>query len=125
MEQVIQNYRKIVALIQNKLNDADFQNIAYLNGINEEIKTLKGSVDLNALIEVAILNAENHLNYIENLEKSRSLGRTTEIREKRQQETLLALKLLSNENIREKYHIFFFAIGGFDGRRYNKRFKAT
>lgn len=41
MEQVIQNYRKIVALIQNKLNDADFQNIAYLNGINEEIKTLK------------------------------------------------------------------------------------
>lgn len=82
MEQVIQNYRKIVALIQNKLNDADFQNIAYLNGINEEIKTLKGSVDLNALIEVAILNAENHLSYIENLEKSRPLGRTTEIRER-------------------------------------------
>ncbi|MGT0065334.1 cag pathogenicity island type IV secretion system translocation protein CagI, partial [Helicobacter pylori] len=73
MEQVIQNYRKIVALIQNKLNDADFQNIAYLNGINEEIKTLKGSVDLNALIEVAILNAENHLNYIENLEKKADL----------------------------------------------------
>nr|ABO28617.1 Cag19 [Helicobacter pylori 908] len=66
MEQVIQNYRMIVALIQNKLSDADFQNIAYLNGINGEIKTLKGSVDLNALIEVAILNAENHLNYIEN-----------------------------------------------------------
>ncbi|GAA9225402.1 cag pathogenicity island type IV secretion system translocation protein CagI [Helicobacter pylori] len=73
MEQVIQNYRKIVALIQNKLNDADFQNIAYLNGINKEIKTLKGSVDLNALIEVAILNAENHLNYIENLEKKADL----------------------------------------------------
>ncbi len=73
MEQVIQNYRKIVALIQNKLNDADFQNIAYLNGINEKIKTLKGSVDLNALIEVAILNAENHLNYIENLEKKADL----------------------------------------------------
>ncbi|QQW93734.1 cag pathogenicity island type IV secretion system translocation protein CagI [Helicobacter pylori] len=73
MEQVIQNYRKIVALIQNKLNDADFQNIAYLNGINEEIKTLKGSVDLNALIEVAILNAENHLNYIENLERKADL----------------------------------------------------
>ncbi|GAA8119418.1 cag pathogenicity island type IV secretion system translocation protein CagI [Helicobacter pylori] len=73
MEQVIQNYRKIVALIQNKLNDADFQNIAYLNGINEQIKTLKGSVDLNALIEVAILNAENHFNYIENLEKKADL----------------------------------------------------
>ncbi len=73
MEQVIQNYRKIVALIQNKLNDADFQNIAYLNGINEEIKTLKGSVDLNALIEVAILNAENHLNYIENLKEKADL----------------------------------------------------
>ncbi len=73
MEQVIQNYRMIVALIQNKLSDADFQNIAYLNGINEEIKTLKGSVDLNALIEVAILNAENHLNYIENLEKKADL----------------------------------------------------
>ncbi len=73
MEQVIQNYRMIVALIQNKLNDADFQNIAYLNGINEQIKTLKGSVDLNALIEVAILNAENHFNYIENLEKKADL----------------------------------------------------
>ncbi|GAA8538829.1 cag pathogenicity island type IV secretion system translocation protein CagI [Helicobacter pylori] len=73
MEQVIQNYRMIVALIQNKLSDADFQNIAYLNGINGEIKTLKGSVDLNALIEVAILNAENHLNYIENLEKKADL----------------------------------------------------
>ncbi len=73
MEQVIQNYRKIVALIQNKLNNADFQNIAYLNGINEQIKTLKGSVDLNALIEVAILNAENHFNYIENLEKKADL----------------------------------------------------
>ncbi|WP_390433315.1 cag pathogenicity island type IV secretion system translocation protein CagI [Helicobacter pylori] len=73
MEQVIQNYRMIIALIQNKLSDADFQNIAYLNGINEQIKTLKGSVDLNALIEVAILNAENHLNYIENLEKKADL----------------------------------------------------
>nr|AVA17525.1 cytotoxin-associated protein I [Helicobacter pylori] len=73
MEQVIQNYRMIVALIQNKLSGADFQNIAYLNGINEQIKTLKGSVDLNALIEVAILNAENHLNYIENLEKKADL----------------------------------------------------
>ncbi len=73
MEQVIQNYRMIVALIQNKLSDADFQNIAYLNGINGEIKTLKGSVDLNALIEAAILNAENHLNYIENLEKKADL----------------------------------------------------
>ncbi|GAA8154227.1 cag pathogenicity island type IV secretion system translocation protein CagI [Helicobacter pylori] len=73
MEQVIQNYRMIVALIQNKLSDADFQNIAYLNGINGEIKTLKGSVDLNALIEVAILNAENHFNYIENLEKKADL----------------------------------------------------
>ncbi|GAA9429862.1 cag pathogenicity island type IV secretion system translocation protein CagI [Helicobacter pylori] len=73
MEQVIQNYRMIVALIQNKLSDADFQNIAYLNGINEQIKTLKGSVDLNALIEVAILNAENHFNYIENLEKKADL----------------------------------------------------
>ncbi len=73
MEQVIQNYRMIVALIQNKLSDADFQNIAYLNGINGEIKTLKGSVDLNALIESAILNAENHLNYIENLEKKADL----------------------------------------------------
>ncbi|MGL2353107.1 cag pathogenicity island type IV secretion system translocation protein CagI [Helicobacter pylori] len=73
MEQVIQNYRMIVALIQNKLSDADFQNIAYLNGINGEIKTLKGSVDLNTLIEVAILNAENHLNYIENLEKKADL----------------------------------------------------
>ncbi|WRA15087.1 cag pathogenicity island type IV secretion system translocation protein CagI [Helicobacter pylori] len=73
MGQVIQNYRMIVALIQNKLSDADFQNIAYLNGINGEIKTLKGSVDLNALIEVAILNAENHLNYIENLEKKADL----------------------------------------------------
>lgn len=73
MGQVIQNYRMIVALIQNKLSDADFQNIAYLNGINGEIKTLKGSVDLNALIEAAILNAENHLNYIENLEKKADL----------------------------------------------------
>ncbi|MGL2561370.1 cag pathogenicity island type IV secretion system translocation protein CagI [Helicobacter pylori] len=73
MEQVIQNYRMIVALIQNKLSDADFQNIAYLNGINGEIKTLKGSVDLNTLIEAAILNAENHLNYIENLEKKADL----------------------------------------------------
>lgn len=73
MEQVIQNYRMIVALIQNKLSDADFQNIAYLNGINGEIKTLKGAVDLNALIEAAILNAENHLNYIENLEKKADL----------------------------------------------------
>ncbi|MGN8470647.1 cag pathogenicity island type IV secretion system translocation protein CagI [Helicobacter pylori] len=73
MEQIIQNYRMIVALIQNKLSDADFQNIAYLNGINGEIKTLKGSVDLNALIEAAILNAENHLNYIENLEKKADL----------------------------------------------------
>nr|WP_156594473.1 cag pathogenicity island type IV secretion system translocation protein CagI [Helicobacter pylori] len=73
MEQIIQNYRMVVALIQNKLSDADFQNIAYLNGINGEIKTLKGSVDLNALIEAAILNAENHLNYIENLEKKADL----------------------------------------------------
>ncbi len=44
-----------------------------MNGINGEIKTLKGSVDLNALIEAAILNAENHLNYIENLEKKADL----------------------------------------------------
>lgn len=40
-----------------------------MNGINGEIKILKGLVDLNAFIEVVILNVENYLNYIENFEK--------------------------------------------------------
>lgn len=66
--QLIEAFKKTVALSQSNISAVEYQNIGYLNGINGGIKTMKGLVDLNALIEASIANAKNLLNYMENLQ---------------------------------------------------------
>ncbi len=68
VDQLIETFKKTIALSQSHISVAEYQNIGYLNGINGAMKTMKGSVDLNALIEASMTNAKSLLHYMENLQ---------------------------------------------------------
>ncbi len=68
VDQLIEAFKKTIALSQSHISEAEYQNIGYLNSINGAMKTMKGSVDLNALIEASMANAKTLLSYMQNLQ---------------------------------------------------------